>query len=81
MTANGKVAGRSTCALAAKNHAANFVTGIFPGTAYFKAAGWDKERAFNTVGKYVCACGPSCDRKTISQKPGKCGCGHELKKV
>ena len=50
-------------------------------TAYFKAEAWDKDRQFNTIGQYVCACGSECSCKTVSQKPGKCGCGHELKKV
>ncbi len=57
------------------------VTRVEKDTAYLKAESWDKERPFNTVGKYVCACGSQCSCKTISQKPGKCGCGHELKKV
>jgi len=38
-------------------------------------------QAFKTVGKYACACGPECDCNTISQKPGKCVCGREMKKV
>ena len=32
-------------------------------------------------GKYVCGCGPDCKCGTISDSPGKCGCGKELKKV
>jgi hypothetical protein len=40
-----------------------------------------KERAFKTTGKYVCPCGEMCPCDTISQKPGKCGCGKELKEV
>jgi hypothetical protein len=57
------------------------VTNVDGDTAYFRAAAWDKDRPFSTVGKYVCACGPTCACKTISQKPGKCGCGSDLKKV
>lgn len=49
--------------------------------AFFKADGWDKEREFALVGKYACACGPECKCDTISQNPGKCPCGAELKKV
>lgn len=49
--------------------------------AYLKAEGWEKERALNTVGKYVCACGPECKCYTISQNPGKCTCGVEMKKA
>jgi len=57
------------------------VTKVDGETAYLKADSWDKERAFHTTGKYACACGASCGCKTVSQKPGKCGCGHDLKKV
>lgn len=28
---------------------------------------------------YVCACGADCKCTSVSTKPGKCGCGHELK--
>ena len=41
----------------------------------------DKELNFPTKGKYTCACGGGCKCDTISQKPGKCGCGNEMKKV
>ena len=40
-----------------------------------------KERVFPTKGKYACACGPKCNCDTISQSPGKCGCGVEMKPV
>lgn len=50
-------------------------------TAMLKAAGWDKERAFPTKGKYACACEGDCNCGTISQNPGKCACGNEMKKV
>ena len=49
--------------------------------AYLQAAGWEKPRAFHTVGKYACACGPTCNCGTISQKPGKCACGTDMKEV
>ena len=49
--------------------------------AYMQAPGWDKPRAFHTVGKYACACGPTCSCGTISQKPGKCACGTDMKEV
>ena len=45
-----------------------------------KAEGWDKERAFPTKGKYACAC-EKCNCGMISQNPGKCGCGSEMKKI
>ena len=57
------------------------VTQVKGETAHFKADGWKEERPFGLVGKYTCACGPTCTCKTISQKPGTCGCGKELKKV
>ena len=50
-------------------------------TVMLKAEKWDKERAFKTTGKYICACGPDCKCDTISQNPGKCTCGKEMKKV
>ena len=34
-----------------------------------------------TKAKYACACGDGCSCGTISQKPGKCTCGTEMKKV
>jgi hypothetical protein len=57
------------------------VTKVEGNVAYFKAEGWDKERPFKTVGKYMCACGPDCKCDTISQTKGKCSCGKDLKKV
>jgi hypothetical protein len=57
------------------------VTKVEDGEAYVQAQGWEKPRAFKTVGMYACACGPQCDCTTISQKPGKCVCGMEMKKV
>jgi hypothetical protein len=49
--------------------------------AMLKAESWDKERAFKMTGKYMCDCGPACDCDAISQNPGKCPCGTEMKKV
>ena len=46
-----------------------------------KADSWDKERPFKTTGKYACPCGSDCKCETISQEPGKCPCGMEMKKV
>jgi hypothetical protein len=40
-----------------------------------------KEQVFPTQGKYACNCGPNCNCDTISQSPGKCGCGSEMKSV
>ena len=55
------------------------VTKVEEGKAMMMVNG--KERAFNTVGKYTCACGAGCDCDTISQKAAKCACGKEMKKV
>jgi hypothetical protein len=57
------------------------VTKVETDVAYVQAAGWEKPRAFTTQGKYMCACGPSCNCNMISQKPGKCVCGENLKPV
>jgi len=55
------------------------VTRVEGDRAFFKAKGWEKERAFPTVGKYACACGGGCQCGTISQNPGKCPCGVALR--
>lgn len=41
----------------------------------------EKEIPFTTKAKYTCDCGETCKCDTISQKPGKCSCGKEMKKV
>ena len=51
------------------------------GTVMLKADSWEKERSFKTTGKYACSCGPACKCGAVSQKPGKCPCGVEMKKV
>jgi hypothetical protein len=51
------------------------------GTVYIKADNWKEERPFKTTGKYTCACGPTCGCNAISQNPGKCPCGMEMKKA
>jgi len=56
-------------------HIPNTVEG---GTAHFKAEGWAKEREFDIIAKYRCATG-RC--KMISQIPGKCACGEDMKKA
>jgi hypothetical protein len=40
-----------------------------------------KELSFSTKAKYACACGEACNCGTISQKPGKCACGKDMKEV
>ena len=57
------------------------VTKVEEDVAYVQAKGWDKPRAFKTQGKYMCACDPSCNCNTISQNPGKCVCGEQMKPV
>jgi hypothetical protein len=57
------------------------VAAVEDGKVLVKADGWEKARAFKSSGAYVCACGEACPCKTISQKPGKCGCGKDLKKA
>jgi hypothetical protein len=39
------------------------------------------EQAFSIKAKYACACGAGCACGTISQKPGKCTCGKDMKKL
>lgn len=55
------------------------VTKVEKGKAYFMVDG--KERVLKTAGKYACACGAGCNCDTISQKPGKCHCGKDMKEV
>lgn len=50
------------------------------GKVMLKAAGWDKERAFPTKGKYACTC-ENCNCGMISQNPGKCGCNVDMTKI
>ena len=57
------------------------VTRIENGKAYFKAEGWQKEKVFQTAGLYVCDCPAGCKCNAISDKPGKCGCGKEMRKL
>ena len=57
------------------------VVKVDKGKADFKAEGWSKERSFKTVAKYACSCSPECKCGTISQNPGKCTCGSEMKKI
>ncbi len=51
------------------------------GKVVLLASGWAQPRTYSTVAKYVCNCGPKCNCDTISQKPGKCPCGTEMKAV
>jgi hypothetical protein len=40
-----------------------------------------KELSAPINGKYMCGCGEGCDCGSVSQKPGKCGCGKDMVKV
>jgi hypothetical protein len=71
-------AGKCTCG---KDMVKAKVTKVEGGTVQLTAAGWAAARPFATTGKYMCACGPECKCDTISQAPGKCTCGKEMKKV
>jgi len=57
------------------------VTKVGDGKASFKLEGQEKEKEFKTAGLYVCDCPDGCKCNTISDKPGKCGCGKEMKKL
>jgi hypothetical protein len=57
------------------------VTKIEKGVAYVQAQGWEKPLPFHAQGKYTCACGPSCNCGSISQTPGTCVCGNDMKAV
>ena len=55
------------------------VTSVEGDKAMVKLEG--QELSFTTKAKYTCNCGEACNCGTISQKPGKCVCGKEMKKV
>jgi hypothetical protein len=53
------------------------VTKVEKGKVFYQVDG--KELSAPLTGKYYCGC-KKCDCNTISQKPGKCGCGKKLMK-
>lgn len=71
-------AGKCTCD---KDMVKAKVVKVEEGSVMLKAESWDKERLFKTTGKYTCNCGPACKCDSISQNPGKCTCGKEMKKL
>ncbi len=73
-----RMPGKCTCG---KDMVKAKVMSVAEGQAMLKADSWEKERSFKTTGKYACACGADCKCETISQNPGKCPCGMEMKKV
>jgi hypothetical protein len=73
-----RMPGKCTCG---KDMVKAKVMSVADGKAMLKADSWPEERAFKTTGKYTCACGADCKCEAISQNPGKCPCGTEMKKV
>lgn len=69
-------AGKCSCD---KPLAQTVVDKVADGKIFVKVKG--EELAFSTKAKYACACGEGCTCDTISQKPGKCACGNEMKEV
>ncbi|GAM08976.1 hypothetical protein OR1_01250 [Geobacter sp. OR-1] len=59
--------------------ATTVVDKVEAGKIFVKVNG--KELTFPVKAKYACACGEGCTCGTVSQKPGKCSCGTEMKKV
>jgi hypothetical protein len=57
------------------------VVKVDKGKVDFMAEGWKNPRSFKTIGKYMCDCSPDCKCGTISQNPGKCTCGKQMKKI
>ena len=54
-------------------------TKVEKGKVFYKLNG--KELSAPTKGKFACGCGEGCNCGSISQKPGKCGCGKDMVKV
>lgn len=69
-------AGKCTCG---KELGKGVITSVQGDKAMVKLEG--KELAFTTKAKFACDCGEACKCGTISQNPGKCSCGKEMKKV
>jgi hypothetical protein len=55
------------------------VTKVEKGKVFYRLD--DKELSAKLKGKYACGCGDGCNCGTVSQKPGKCGCGKDMVKV
>jgi hypothetical protein len=55
------------------------VTKISAGKMTVAPANGGKAKVFKTSAKYACNCPADCKCATISDKPGKCGCGMDLK--
>ena len=72
----GKKEGTCSCG---KKMVKATVTKIEKDRVYYKLEG--KELSAPMTGKYACGCGDGCNCGSISQKPGKCGCGKDMIKV
>jgi hypothetical protein len=72
----GKKEGKCGCG---KKLVKTTVTKIEKGRLYYKLDG--KELSAPITGKYACGCGDGCNCGSVSQKPGKCGCGKDMIKV
>jgi len=55
------------------------VTKVDKTKVYYALEG--KELSAPLTGKYACGCGEGCNCGSISQKPGKCGCGKDMVKI
>lgn len=55
------------------------VTKVEKGMVHYKLED-GTELSAPAKGLYVCPCGKGCPCRTVSQKPGKCGCGQDLMK-
>ena len=75
----GTVSNKGGTCSCSKDLVKSSITKVENGKIFYAVNG--KEMSAPATGKYVCACGAACPCKTISQKPGKCGCGGALKKV
>ena len=67
--------GKCTCG---KEMVKATVTKVEKGMVYVDGGG---KKAYKQTGKFMCACGAECKCNTVSQNPGKCSCGKEMKKV
>ncbi|HUH66624.1 MAG TPA: hypothetical protein VLZ07_09325 [Syntrophales bacterium] len=55
------------------------ISRVADGKIYYTVNG--EELSAPAKGKYACACGAGFDCGTISQKPGKCVCGKDMKRA
>ena len=75
-TVSMKAGGKCTCG---KDLVKTTISRVAKGKIYYEVNG--QKLSAPAKGKYACACGAGCACGTISQKPGKCVCGKDMKKV